>query len=326
MSIAQTPAHPLPLVSVVIPAFDAAETLGGAITSALTQTYPRVEIIVVDDGSTDETPMLLEAYRSRLRVARQENAGVGTARNHGARLAQGELIAFLDADDVLLPQYLQRLVSTWRAGGGGRRAAASNAYFLRAEGLSRFRTLASTYFPRGHDQRLAILQGNYLSSFMLFPTAVYAELGGSDETLGGAEDWDLWLRAIFAGVEALYQPKPQALYRWRAGSLSSHGPSMSHGENALLRRALDREGPQMTDAERGYLENRLRQGSPRELRHHADEALRQGDYGKARRLYGRASAMAPRDWKLRSRFASMRAFPPSGRLWRRRLDASYRAL
>lgn len=314
-----------PSVSVIVPAFNAMETLGGTIASALTQTRPAAEIIVVDDGSTDGTSELLAGHGERIRWVRQENAGVSAARNHGARIARGELLAFVDADDVLLPAYLERLVACW-LDGNGRRAAASNAYFLRDEGVSVFRTLSSSNFPRGEAQRLAILQGNFLSAFMLFPADIYRELGGCDEGLSGAEDWDLWLRAIYSGVEAVYQPKPQALYRWRAGSMSSADSAMSTAEDTLLRSALAHLGPTMNAQERDYLRERLRQGSPRELRRLADEALLEERYDQARHLYGRASAMVPRDWKLRSRAASMRVFPPAGRLWRRRLEGSRRTL
>ena len=89
-----------PWVSVVIPAFNAERTLGPAIESAFAQTYPKVEIIVVDDGSTDGTPAVLERYGDRIRGVRQKNQGEGAARNCGIEKAQGSLIAFLDADDL----------------------------------------------------------------------------------------------------------------------------------------------------------------------------------------------------------------------------------
>ncbi len=315
-----------PLVSVVVPAYNSCDTLGGTLTSVLTQTYPRVELIVVDDGSTDETPALLAAYGARLRHTRQENAGLSATRNAGARLATGDLVAFVDADDMLLPQYLERLVTLWQRAGGGRRAAASNAYFLRSEGISAFRTMAASHFPPQKDQRLAILQGNFLSAFMMFPTDVYLELGGCDETLRCAEDWDLWLRAIYADVEALFQPKPQALYRWRPGSLSAHADAMAQAEDRLLQRAQEEYGPGMDERCREFLTRRMRSGSPRVLQRQAEQALLRGEYGQARRLFGQASSMVPRDWKLRTRYATMTACPPAARLWRRRLDGAERSL
>ncbi len=315
-----------PLITVVVPAYNSVDTLGGTLTSVLTQTYPRVEIVVVDDGSTDETPALLAAYETKVRHVRQDNAGLSATRNAGARLATGDLVAFVDADDILLPQYLERLLARWQAAGGGRRAAASNAYFLRPEGVSIFRTMAASHFPPQADQRLAILQGNFLSAFMMFPTQLYLDLGGCDETFRCAEDWDLWLRAIYTGVEAVFQPKPQALYRWRPGSLSANADAMIEAEDRLLRRARAEHGAGMDEPCRQFLDLRLRNGSPRALQRQAEEALARGEYGTARRLFGEASAMVPRDWKLRSRYASMTAFPPAARWWRRRLDGAERSL
>lgn len=88
------------LVSCVIPVHNTERYLGDAIDSALAQTYRPVEIIVIDDGSVDDTPKVIAGYGDRVIAARQENAGAPSARNHGLRLAQGEFVAFLDADDL----------------------------------------------------------------------------------------------------------------------------------------------------------------------------------------------------------------------------------
>jgi glycosyltransferase involved in cell wall biosynthesis len=99
-----------PLVSVIIPTYNRADILGSAIDSVLTQTYDRTEIIVINDGSTDNTEDLLRLYGNRLRVITQSNAGPAVARNRGIAAAQGELIAFLDSDDRWLPAKLSRQV------------------------------------------------------------------------------------------------------------------------------------------------------------------------------------------------------------------------
>lgn len=94
-------------ISVVIPAYNAAATLAAALDSVLAQTVPPQEILVFDDGSTDQTPAVLEAYQPRVRVFRQANQGVAHARNFLCEQAEGEIIAFLDADDVWHPAYLE---------------------------------------------------------------------------------------------------------------------------------------------------------------------------------------------------------------------------
>ena len=99
------------LVSVIIPTFNRAASVSRAIDSVLGQTYPRVEVIVVDDGSTDDTRERLSAYDHRVQYVYEENAGPAAARNRGAALATGELIAFLDSDDVILPAKLEKQVA-----------------------------------------------------------------------------------------------------------------------------------------------------------------------------------------------------------------------
>lgn len=101
-----------PRFSVIIPAYNSAATLARAIDSVLAQNYPAQEIIVVDDGSTDGTNDIAGHYGDKLRYVRQGNAGVSSARNHGARIAKGDWLSFLDADDWYYPNRL-RLHAEW---------------------------------------------------------------------------------------------------------------------------------------------------------------------------------------------------------------------
>jgi glycosyltransferase involved in cell wall biosynthesis len=96
------------LISVIIPTYNCAKYLGEAINSALQQDYPHVEIIVVDDGSMDDTASVLASFGEKLNSLRQDNQGIGGARNAGLALARGELIAYLDADDLYVPGKLSR--------------------------------------------------------------------------------------------------------------------------------------------------------------------------------------------------------------------------
>ncbi len=101
-------------ISVIIPAYNAARFVGEAIESVLAQTYPAGEIVVIDDGSVDETAAVASRYAG-VRVIRQENRGIGRTRNRGMGETTGELVAFLDADDLWLPAKLQRQVEWLRA-------------------------------------------------------------------------------------------------------------------------------------------------------------------------------------------------------------------
>src|SRR5919197_5607580 len=98
-----------PSFSVIIPAYQAASTVGDAVSSALAQTYPAHEVIVVDDGSTDDLAGALSTFAGRIRLIRKENGGAASARNAGVAAAEGEFVAFLDADDVYGPRRLEVL-------------------------------------------------------------------------------------------------------------------------------------------------------------------------------------------------------------------------
>lgn len=98
----------MPLVTAILPVFNRAAWVGRAIESVLGQTHPEVELIVVDDGSTDETPAVLAAFAGRVRLLRQENRGAYAARNLALRHARGDLVAFIDSDDAWYPEKLAR--------------------------------------------------------------------------------------------------------------------------------------------------------------------------------------------------------------------------
>ncbi|HEY6836991.1 MAG TPA: glycosyltransferase [Gaiellaceae bacterium] len=285
-------------VTVVIPAFDAETTVGAAISSALWQTYRDFEVVVVDDGSGDATGAIASSFPEPVRVVRQDNAGVAAARNLGVAEAQGELIAFCDADDVLLPQHLETLVAVRDRHGG---IATSNCYWLFPGGIDAARTRYKGRFPSPDRQRLAILEQNFVSTMSLFPKALVGEVGGFDEELEVAEDWDFWLRAIYVGHRVALQPKPLALYR-RGTGLSTDEARMDEHAGTVLRKAFDRDD--LVPEERAYLKQRLAGPGPAELGREGDDALRARDYREAARRYAAAAALAPSErplvWKARA--------------------------
>jgi len=156
-------------VSVVVPAFDAEATVGAAVSSVLWQTYRDFEVVVVDDGSRDATGAIASSFPEPVRVVSQENAGVASARNRGIHEAQGDLIAFCDADDVLLPQHLEALVAVHDRHGG---IATSNCYWLYPGGIHAARTRYKGRFPNPDRQRHAILEQNFVSTMSIFPKAL----------------------------------------------------------------------------------------------------------------------------------------------------------
>ena len=102
-------------VSVIIPNYNYARFIGEAIESVLAQTYQPLEIIVVDDASTDDSIKVIESFGDKVKLIRQENGGVGKARNTGARNAGGDFLAFLDADDIWLPEKIEKQIKLFQS-------------------------------------------------------------------------------------------------------------------------------------------------------------------------------------------------------------------
>ena len=183
--------HRPPRVSVIIPTYNRSWCLSEAIDSVLSQTFQDMELIVVDDGSTDETPALLSRYDDRLRCLRQTNRGVSVARNHGIQAANGALIAFLDSDDLWQPDKLARQVDFFDR--------QPDALICQTE---------ETWIRRGvrvnpkhrHRKPSGWIFEPSLALCLVSPSAVMMrrelleEMGGFDESLPACEDYDLWLR------------------------------------------------------------------------------------------------------------------------------------
>src|SRR5262249_13727346 len=293
-------------VSVVTPAFDAAQTIGATVASVLGQTYRDLELVVVDDGSTDGTAAIAEAHGAPVRVVRQEKRGGADARNRGLEAAAGELIAFCDADDFLLPRHVERLVRVWDDHGG---IATANSYLLLPGGIDRSKRRYRGGFPKPAGQRRAILEQNFVSALSVFPRALVEEIGAFDVERRRAEDWDFWLRAIFAGRRVTLQPEPTALYRWGTQSLSSAYDQMDAEVEAVLRTAAARDD--LTPDERGYVERRPSRPSPR--RPPRPRAARAGG--------GAGGLRAPRSPEAAHAYAAAARLVPSERmlLWKARV-------
>lgn len=305
-----------PLVSVLIPAYNAERTIGAAITGALTQTYERVEVVVVDDGSSDRTRDICESYGDLITFSSIANSGTANARNVAASLARGDFFALCDADDILLPPHVSALMTAYEKAGGGRRFVHADAYFLTPTGLGHGRTIMYGRTPAAAAQRLRLLEANVVSIFSLVPAEMFAELGGftTDRYL---EDWDLWLRAVFAGWELVGSHEAHALYRRVVATKSSDRQRVFEGEREVLRSIAQRDD--LRPVERDYLRRRLAADSPRALHDDAEAALRVADYDRARGLYAQAARLWSTNRTLQIKaWLMQRPLVPA--LWRRRLD------
>jgi glycosyltransferase involved in cell wall biosynthesis len=178
-------------VSVVIPTHNRAGMVGEAIESVLNQDFPDYEVIVVDDGSTDDTPDILCSFGGRIEVIRQENRGVSAARNRGIHCASGELIAFLDSDDLWLPGKLAAQVEFFQHH--------PDAVICQTEEIwVRNGRRVNPGFR--HKKRSGMIFEPSLALCLVSPSAVmirrklFDTVGVFDESLPACEDYDLWLR------------------------------------------------------------------------------------------------------------------------------------
>lgn len=230
-----------PLVSVVIPTYNRASVLSAALESVLAQTYPATEIVVVDDGSTDETRTILNRYADRVRQVTIEHSGSpAVARNVGLRHVTGTYIAFLDSDDYWLPTKLARQVAAMEA--DPQLALVSTNAFSQFEPAGPLGGLYLAMDERLFNRGLAgLIQDNFIiTSTALVRRSVLTEIGGFSEQAGliGCEDYDLWLRlAAWAEIKVINEPL--AVYRHNTGnSLTATTPAPKYLRHRLL--ALER--------------------------------------------------------------------------------------
>ncbi len=185
------PLRPLPRVTAVIPTYNRAWTLAEAVESVLAQDYPAIEAIVVDDGSTDDTPSILGRYGDRIRVIRQENRGVSAARNRGIGEARGVYIAFLDSDDLWRPGKISAQVAFFGSCPGARICQTEEIWIRRGRrvnpGRRHKKPSGSIFIP---SLALCLVS----PSAVMLERSLFDECGLFDETLPACEDYDLWLR------------------------------------------------------------------------------------------------------------------------------------
>ncbi len=212
-----------PLVSVVIPAYNAAEFLGDALLSVRGQRYAPLEVIVVDDGSADATPEVVSRCGADLAYVRQPQRGAAAARNRGLAEARGEVVAFLDADDV------------WPDG-----ALASQVNRLQAPPGADIVVGRSAFLPAPADETGDSWFVPLLGS-AVFRRAAFDRVGGFDETLRCSEDQDWFLRARELGVRIASNEAVCLLYRVRPGSLTRAADRPSGYQlTRVLKQSLDR--------------------------------------------------------------------------------------
>lgn len=273
-------------VSLIVPAYNAADVLTTALASVAAQTRPPDEVIVVDDGSTDGTAEVASRWESMLplRVLRfEENIGAGlgagAARDEGIRESSGDVIALLDADDMLLPSHLEVMLDLHARAGG--LVTANHLVWVPGSAISASPISEMVPVPEPHLQRRVLITENFVFIASVFDRELYDRAGGFRSIR--CEDWDLWIRMVEQGATVSMPGPVTALYRASTTSVSA-GDRLLIGDIALLTELLDR----VDDDERPLVESAL---SRRRARQHylaGIQAFEAGRRLEARRLWLRS--------------------------------------
>lgn len=203
-----------PKVTIVIASYNLAPYVGEAIESALAQTHPNVEVIAVDDGSTDESAEVIARYP--IRFEQKKNEGVAYSRNRGAALATGEYLVFLDADDVLTAEYVERCLAALLA------APPPVAYVY--TNMQHFGLDHSIFEARPFDREL-LLDANYIHVSSLVRKSAFDAAGRWNPRWSvGYEDHELWVRMLAHGYTGKFLPEPLLRYRKRGQSRNALSP------------------------------------------------------------------------------------------------------
>jgi len=302
-------AHPrsTPSVSVVIPTYNVAPFIAETLNSVFAQTFTDFEVIVVDDGSDDaeELEHALEPYRERVRYVRQENSGAGAARNRGVQEARGDFIAFLDSDDLWMPEYLEEQVRFLRADGYD--LAYSDALLFGDSPIAG-KTYMQTAPSVGPVTFLSLVRNecNIITSGVVARRCVLVKVGLFNESLRNGQDFELWARLARNGARLGYQRKVLLRYRCREGSLSGDVMNRLTRETRVYRYIADNYD--LTAAERAEVSRVL------ELQRGALELataklnLLDGQFEEARSSFERAHGVLG-GWKLRAVVLMLRVAP-----------------
>jgi glycosyltransferase involved in cell wall biosynthesis len=299
----------LPLVSIIIPAYNVASYIGDALRSIFIQDFKSYEVIVVDDGSTD-TPDLEKAlapYRDRIQYIRQENRGISAARNAALRVARGKLIALLDADDVWQPGKLTEQLSFM-----------DHAQFdmVYADALLIGDVpwpAGTTFMDRSPSEgpvtlnSLLDLRVTVVVSTVIMRKDLVEQVGGFDEEDRNlTEDFDLWLRLARAGAQIGYQRKVLAEYRYRSDSISASRIKLHEAALRVLQKT--RGGMSLSATEKEALDRTAQRLEAILMLEHGKTMIVKGELGEARAMLVKAKEING-SWKIPLALLALRTFP-----------------
>lgn len=222
----------IPLISIIIPCFNAEPFIGATIESVLAQTWRNLEIIVIDDGSTDGSWSAIQRFRESVFAIRQKRGGACRARNRGAEIASGQLLMFLDADDLLGPSALTHLVDAVSDNAGIGSCQWMRLEYVYGDWIDRNSNVS--LYPPSDDYLADWLTGWFIPPCaLLWTREAFHSTGGWDEELHANQDGDLVIRALLNGIAIKTVPKGTAYYR-------SHGTNrVSISTNIASKRNLE---------------------------------------------------------------------------------------
>lgn len=271
-------------VSVIIPAYNQAHYLNEAIRSVLNQTYQDFEVVVVDDGSTDDTCEIVHGFTDpRVCYIYQENSGLSAARNTGIRNTDSPLITFLDSDDLFLPEKLTLLIRALED--KPEIGFVAGKYIPIDEEGNRLKNESELKFTKEKTQLL--LQNPICVGSVLVRRAWFEKTGFFDESLHAYEDWDMWLRLARTGCRMAWVEQPVYLYRFHEAQMTRESDRLCKASEAVLDKFfsdsdLSQDWKQMRDE--AYRNHALRA---------AANAYRGGDYIHAKTHLIEATELDP---------------------------------
>ena len=304
-------AHDAPRVSVVIPAYNVARYIGETLESVLAQTFTGYEVIVVNDGSpdTEDFEQAIEPYLSRIRYLKQENRGASVARNTGLQAARGEFIAFLDADDLWLPNYLEEQMKFIRERGCDLACADAEYFGATTHDAPTYMTLLMDSAPAFGDVtflELVASERSLITSGVVARREQIMEIGLFDEALRNAQDFDLWLRLSRHGARLAYQRKVLLRYRCRADGLTGDAVNCHRRELRVLDKI--EESYDLAPQERNEVSTVIRNRRA-SLEFELGKAyLSIGEYANARECFRKANGLR-KTWKTEIAFWITRLSP-----------------
>jgi teichuronic acid biosynthesis glycosyltransferase TuaG len=254
-----------PKVSVIMPAFNAAMFIEESIESVIAQTYENWELIIVDDGSTDETAKIVMGYASannKIKYYYKENERQAIARNYGTERAMGEVIAFLDADDVWLNTRLEVGIRHFNTCVYD--LFFSDSYYSKNDNRMTVeldkRMGVKDYIYEGNNALKRFLESNRVPTLtVLVKKSILIESGGFDKELVPAEDYDLWIRLLKSGCKFLAISTPLAIYRIQGNSSTANDRYASDRVLLLLQKNFSKSQIQELGSY-NYLKNWINRG------------------------------------------------------------------